>query len=110
MTFKVELLNLATGDKYTVEAADSFRFAKDSSYLAIKFLPWFSERLWKESLHLSYLYTPDTPHYLQLGYSLNELFFLIDLGVYVGFGEGGPDEEPQGWGYRGVTGRLNFRF
>jgi dienelactone hydrolase len=36
ITYKVELLDLASGDKHTVEAADSFRFAKDSSYLAIK--------------------------------------------------------------------------
>lgn len=34
--FKAELLNLETGDKYTVEAADSFVFSKDAHYLAIK--------------------------------------------------------------------------
>lgn len=72
-----------------------------SSYLLIKFLPWFSERLWKESLGLTYLYTPQTPHYVQMGYSLNELFFLIDLGVYVGFQEGK---------YKGFGAHLNFRF
>jgi hypothetical protein len=48
-------------------------------------------------------------NYLQLGYSLNEHFFLVDLGVFVGFGESGTGAL-QGWGYRGVTGRLNFRF
>ncbi len=80
-----------------------------SSYLLIKLLPWFSERLWKESLDLAYLYTPDEKNYLQLGYSLNELFFLADLGVYVGFGERGPAGSGD-WGYRGVTARLNFRF
>jgi hypothetical protein len=81
-----------------------------SSYLLFKYLPWFSERLWKESLHFSYLHTKDTPNYLQFGYSMNELFFLVDIGVYVGFGERGPAEQPRGWGYKGVTGRLNFRF
>ncbi len=34
--FKAELLNLVTGDKYTVEAADSFEFSKESHYLAVK--------------------------------------------------------------------------
>ena len=72
-----------------------------SSYLLIKLLPWFSERLWKESLGLTYLYTPQTPHYVQMGYSLNEILFLIDLGVYVGFQEGT---------YKGFGARLNFRF
>ncbi|MCD4710769.1 MAG: DUF5686 and carboxypeptidase regulatory-like domain-containing protein [Bacteroidales bacterium] len=72
-----------------------------SSYLLIKFLPWFSERLWKESLGVTYLYTPQAPHYIQMGYSLNELFFLMDLGLYVGFQEGA---------YKGFGARLNFRF
>lgn len=72
-----------------------------SSYLLIKFLPWFSERLWKESLGIAYLYTPQTPHYIQMGYSLNEIFFLVDLGVYVGFQEGK---------YKGFGARINFRF
>ncbi|MGB2906433.1 MAG: prolyl oligopeptidase family serine peptidase [Candidatus Aminicenantaceae bacterium] len=36
VVFKAELLNLATGDKYTVEAADSFEFSKESHFLAIK--------------------------------------------------------------------------
>lgn len=72
-----------------------------ASYLLIKFLPWFSERLWKESVGITYLYTPQTPHYIQMGYTLEELFFLIDLGVYVGFQEGD---------YKGFGARLNFRF
>jgi hypothetical protein len=80
-----------------------------SSYLLIKYLPWFSERLWRESLHLAYLYTPEVPNYLQMGYSLDEIGFLVDLGVYVGFRER-TGEGTHGWGYEGVTARLNFRF
>jgi len=72
-----------------------------SSYLLIKFLPWFSERLWTESLGITYLYTPQAPHYVQMGYSLNEILFLMDLGFYVGFQEGS---------YKGFGARLNFRF
>ncbi len=72
-----------------------------SSYLLFKFLPWFSERLWKESLGITYLFTPQAPHYIQLGYSLNELFFFVDLGVFVAFQEGD---------YKGFGARLNFRF
>jgi hypothetical protein len=72
-----------------------------SSYLLLKYIPWFSERLWKESLGISYLYTPQIPHYAQLGYSLNEVFFMVDIGVYAAFQE---------WEYKGVGVRLNFRF
>jgi len=72
-----------------------------SSYLLIKFLPWFSERLWKESIAVTYLYTPQAPHYVELGYSLSEIFFLADLGVYAAFQEGQ---------FKGVMGKLNFRF
>jgi len=72
-----------------------------SSYLLIKYLPWFSERLWKESIGVSYLFTPQIPHYLQVGYSLDEIFFMADIGVYVAF---------QDWGYKGFGARLNFRF
>jgi len=72
-----------------------------TSYLLLKFLPWFSERLWKESLHINYLYTPQAPHYSQLGYSLNEIFFLVDLGAFVAFQEGI---------YKGFGARINFRF
>lgn len=79
-----------------------------SSYLLIKYLPWFSERLWQESLDLAYLYTPETPNYLQVGYRLEDIFFLMDLGVYVGFRES--LEKTGQWGYQDVTFRLNFKF
>jgi hypothetical protein len=49
------------------------------------------------------------PNYLQVGYSLNEIFFLVDLGVFIGFRER-TGEGTRGWGYEGITGRLNFRF
>ncbi|TFH22426.1 MAG: carboxypeptidase-like regulatory domain-containing protein, partial [Bacteroidia bacterium] len=47
-------------DYYEASTSDywfnaSVRFS--SSYLLIKFLPWFSERLWKESIGITYLYT-----------------------------------------------------
>lgn len=73
----------------------------NSSYLLIKFLPWFSERLWKESVGIKYLHTPQAPHYVEIGYSLNEIFFLADLGVYTAFQQGQ---------YKGVMLKLNFRF
>jgi len=87
----------ASTSEHWIRAGATF----NSSYLFVKFLPWFSERLWTESLGLSYLHTPQAPHYVQLGYSLNEIFFLADLGVFLGFQEGA---------YKGFGARLNFRF
>jgi hypothetical protein len=72
-----------------------------SSYLLLKFLPWLSERLWKESVGITYLYTPAISHYLQVGYSLEEIFFLADVGVYAAF---------QDFAWNGFGVRLNFRF
>jgi hypothetical protein len=91
-------------DYYEASTADYWFSASTrltSSYLLIKFLPWFSERLWKESLALDYIYTPATPHYVQLGYNLNEVFFLMDFGIYTAFQEGR---------YKGFGVRVNFRF
>ena len=91
-------------DYYEASTSDYWFYADakfNTSYLLIKFLPWFSERLWKESVGIAYLHTPQTPHYVQLGYSLNEIFFLADLGVYTAFQEGK---------YKGVMVKLNFRF
>jgi len=72
-----------------------------SSYLLLKMLPWFSERLWTESLGVSYLRTPGVPHYLQAGYSMNEIGFLFDIGVYTAF---------VNWQYRGTALRIYLRF
>jgi hypothetical protein len=91
-------------DYYEASTSDYWFYADvkfNTSYLLIKFLPWFSQRLWKESVGIAYLHTPQSPHYVQLGYSLNEIFFLADLGVYTAFQEGK---------YKGVMVKLNFRF
>ena len=40
-------------------------------------------------------------HHIQLGYSLDEIAFLFDLGVFVGF---------ENWKYYGIGLRMNLRF
>lgn len=72
-----------------------------SSYLLIKLLPWFSERLWTETLSVGYLYTPDVNNHIQLGYSLNDIMLMMDAGIYVAIEE---------WGYFGTAVKFNFRF
>lgn len=91
-------------DYYEASTSDywfSARTRFSSSYLLIKFLPWFSERLWKESVGINYLFTPQAPHYVEVGYSLNDIFFLMDLGVFAAFQQGD---------FKGVIAKLNFKF
>jgi hypothetical protein len=39
----------------------------------------------RENLSLSYLGSRFYPNYTEIGYSISEIFFLGELGVYVGF-------------------------
>ncbi|MGE5420866.1 MAG: DUF5686 family protein, partial [Chloroflexota bacterium] len=54
-------------------------------YLLLKFLPFLSNTLMRENLSLSTLASGNHPVYYEVGYSLSEIFFLAELGVYVGF-------------------------
>lgn len=60
----------------------------NTPFLIIKLLPFFSERLWKETLFGSYLYLPDFKNYVELGYGLTDVYFVADAGVFVGFEDG----------------------
>jgi len=57
----------------------------NTPFLIIKLLPFFSERLWQETLYGSYLYLPEFKNYIELGYGLSDVYFLADVGVFVGF-------------------------
>jgi hypothetical protein len=54
-------------------------------YLLLKLLPGFSNTLMRENLSLSYLGTRYHRNYTEIGYSISEIMFLGELGVYVGF-------------------------
>ncbi len=72
-----------------------------SPYLMLKLLPWFSERLWNETISVSFLQTQDINQHIQLGYSLNEIGFMFDIGIYTAF---------EDWKYYGNAVTFNFRF
>ena len=72
-----------------------------SSYLLLKMLPWFSERLWNEAVSVDYLYTPSVAHHIQAGYSLTDIGFLFDIGVFTAF---------ENWRYHGTGLRFYLRF
>jgi hypothetical protein len=54
-------------------------------YLLLKLLPGLSNTLIRENLSFSYLGSKFHRSYSELGYSLSEIFFLGEAGVFVGF-------------------------
>jgi hypothetical protein len=72
-----------------------------SSYLLLKMLPWLSERLWNEAVSVDYLHTPSVAHHIQAGYSLTDIGFLFDIGVFTAF---------ENWRYHGTGLRFYLRF
>jgi hypothetical protein len=72
-----------------------------SAYMLLKLLPWFSERLWNEAVSVDYLYTPSVNHHIQAGYSLTEIGFMFDVGIFTAF---------ENWKYHGTGLRFYLRF
>ncbi len=58
-----------------------------SPYILIKLLPFLSNTLIRENISFSYLYTPATRNYYEIGYALSEVFLLGRVGVYAGFND-----------------------
>jgi hypothetical protein len=70
-------------------------------YLFLKLLPVMSNTLMRENISLSYLGTRFQPNYTEIGYSISEILFIGELGVYAGF----DDTKYKSVGVRAV---LNF--
>lgn len=56
----------------------------DSKYILLKRLPFLQGKMFNESLHLKYLYTPNLKNYTEVGYSIN-LFRSLSVGVNAAF-------------------------
>ncbi len=54
-------------------------------YLLLKLLPGLSNTLMRENLSFSYLGSRYHTNYSEIGYSISEILFIGELGVYVGF-------------------------
>ncbi|MBI5009254.1 MAG: hypothetical protein HZB98_06325, partial [Bacteroidia bacterium] len=85
----------------TPEAFGEMHIKYTTPYLLIKLLPVISNTLMRENLSLSWLGTKHHPNYTELGYSISEIFFLAELGVYVGF---------EDLSYKSVGGKLILKF
>jgi hypothetical protein len=73
----------------------------NTPFLLIKLLPFFSQKLWQETLYGNYLYQPEFKNYVELGYGLTDVYFIADAGIFVGFEDGK-------YGRWGVKISLNF--
>ena len=69
----------------TPEAFGEVHLKYTTPYLLIKLLPVISNTLIRENLSFSYLASRYHKSYTEIGYSLSELFFLGEVGVYAGF-------------------------
>ena len=58
-----------------------------TEYLLLRYISFLNRKTWSESLHLNYLTTPAIGNYWETGYSLNNLFFVGNVGVFAGFTE-----------------------
>ncbi|MBN1144152.1 MAG: carboxypeptidase-like regulatory domain-containing protein [Bacteroidales bacterium] len=56
-------------------------------YLLVKYLPFLSNKLWCENLHLNYLTGNNIPHYLEVGYSVSQIYLMGSVGVFAGFSD-----------------------
>jgi hypothetical protein len=54
-------------------------------YLLLKLLPGFSNTLMRENLSFSYLGSRYQKNYTEIGYSISEILFIGEVGVYAGF-------------------------
>jgi len=70
-------------------------------YLLLKLLPLLSNTLMRENISLSYLGSRFHKNYSEIGYSISEILFLGELGVYVGF---------DNTKYRSVGAKIVFKF
>ena len=57
----------------------------NTPYLALKYLPFLSNRMWEENLHFSSLITKDFKPYYEVGYSMSQIGALASVGVFAGF-------------------------
>ncbi|MCJ7820139.1 MAG: hypothetical protein MUP53_02955, partial [Bacteroidales bacterium] len=54
-------------------------------YLLLKSLPVLSRTLMRENVSADMLWTPHYGFYMEAGYSISEIFFMAEAGIYAGF-------------------------
>jgi hypothetical protein len=85
----------------TPEAFGEVHLKYTTPYLFLKLLPGLSNTLMRENISMSYLGSRYHTNYTELGYSMSEIFFFAEAGVYVGF---------EDLAYKSVGAKLILRF
>jgi hypothetical protein len=85
----------------TPEAFGEVHMKYTTPYLLLKFIPGLSNTLMRENILFNCLGSRYHPNYTELGYSLSEIFFLAEVGIYVGF---------EDLRYKSVGGKLIIKF
>ncbi|MEN8115901.1 MAG: DUF5686 and carboxypeptidase regulatory-like domain-containing protein [Bacteroidota bacterium] len=91
-----EIPVLMSSFTHTLQLVNDYQFSTNKSYLNIgaelrteylllRYLSFINKRTWSESIHFNYLTTPDLKNYWETGYSLNNLFFIGNAGIFAGF-------------------------
>lgn len=86
-------------DYYAFNSRDYYlegHFSIMDNHILLKYLPLLNQTNWKESLHVNYLWTEREKHFYEFGYSLNQILFMVNLGVFAAF----EDDEFKGLGLR----------
>lgn len=78
--FLINNYEYSTADKY-IEA--HLKYTND--FLLLKHLPIISNQLWKENLYLNTLIVDKHYPYYEFGYSMSQILFTGEIGVFVGF-------------------------
>ena len=99
VSFNRDLYNFQLPDTYVLSTSQWYmqvHMRYQTPYLALKYIPIFKNPMIRESIQLSYLHQPALRHYTEFGYSLNNLFMLMNAGFFVGFEAG----KYRNWGFR----------
>jgi hypothetical protein len=85
----------------TTESYGEAHIQYSTPYLAIKYLPFLSKKIWCENLHLNYYTSNVQKNYWEVGYSISQIYFVGTIGVFAGFS----GTTYQSWGIQ-----ASFRF
>ncbi len=99
--FKNAYLLLNTYEYSTSKKFFEGHFRYSTQFLLLKRLPWISNKFWTENLYANLLYVDGHYPYYEAGYSMGQLFFAGEIGVFAGF---------KGNEFHGVGVRALFEF
>ena len=73
---------------YALSTADRFIngfVSYKSPFIILKYLPVLSNTLWREMIWAGYYSSPTSPHHTEIGYTLLEVLYSTNVGIFAGF-------------------------